>query len=176
MDIYIYIIIGLLTIIFIFVLISFIKYANIKDITKKLEISKKNIGILLGKKINVLSRASNSLKKDFKIDFDISTSNNLEEDYDFGLDKNTNNLYKSFIKIVDDNKLNGKKKIESIIDDYIDINEDMLGLKFYYNMNADLLNNLFKRKFYKIILKMLKIKKIDKFDVEKISELEILKN
>ncbi len=173
----IYIITGIIAIIIILVLIFITKYNHIKDIIHKIDTSKKNISSLSGKQVNIFNKASKRLKEEYDIELPLIGNKNLNEDYDFELDKNLKDIQAKFDKIIDEqSKVAKDQKIIDIKEELTDTSEDIIGLKDYYNRNVSLLNKLLDRPFYSLICKIFKIKKREKFDIRKITELEILKN
>ena len=75
----------------------------------------------------------------------------------------------------------GKKKasnseVKKIIDSLNIIDEDLDGLKNYYNTYANIYNDYLDRGFFRFIYKLMHLEKKELFDVRKLEDYEILKN
>lgn len=173
----IYIISGVIAILIVLAMMIIIKINKINDLKENLKISQKNISTLLNKKYNILNSVTKFLSKNFEIELETIEKNNLEEEYNIELDKNLSLLVKKFYDLVEENdKLKKEKKITLFKTNLKDIDENIYGLKSYYNDNSEKINNLFSKPLYKILLSITKTSKYKKFDTKKEAELEILKD
>lgn len=166
-----------------FILLSIIiiiisaKITNFNDLKRKIERSKNNISNVLNKKIDLMNKAQKVLESEFKIEaFNINIGN-LDNDYDIELDKNVELIESRLISEVNkSDEIKNNKKIIEIKKDIKEINNDILGLKEYYNLYVSDFNKLFNNKLYHLLFKIRKLKKMESFDIKNHSDLQILKN
>lgn len=166
-----------------FILLSIIiivisaKITNFNDLKRKIERSKNNISNVLNKKIDLMNKAQKVLESEFKIEaFNINIGN-LDNDYDIELDKNVELIESRLISEVNkSDEIKNNKKIMEIKKDIKEINNDILGLKEYYNLYVSDYNKLFNNKLYRLLFKIRKLKKMEPFNIKSHSDLQILKN
>lgn len=173
----VYIISGVIAILIAIAMILIIQTNKIKDLKENIKDAKKDISILLNKKYNILNSVTKFLKTNYKIELEMLEKSNLEEEYDIELDKNLNVLVGKFYEIVEnDSKMKKEKKIDLFKINLKDIDENIYGLKSFYNDCVDTLNNLLGKTTYKLASVITKTKKYKKFDTKKEADLEILKD
>jgi len=171
-----YILVGLIIIIFGCFSYCFFKYVAAKDMLMNIEFAQKSISTHLARETNILNRASKILEEK-GIDFKVESKINLNNDYDIELEKSIRIVYDEFENVLMSNsELLDDSKVFGIKRDLKDVNNDIMGLKEYHNYMAKDFNSLFENSFYKILFKIVKFKKADLYETKKIADLEILKN
>lgn len=173
----VYIISGVITIIIIFTMIMIVKVSKVNDLKDNIKETRKNLSTLLNKKYNILNSVRKFLKTNFKVELEKIEKSNLEEEYDMELDKNLNILNKDFNDIIENTpKIQKEKKIDLFKTNLKDIDENIYGLKSYYNDNVQKINKLLEKPLYKLAALITKTEKYKKFDIKKEADLEILKD
>ena len=163
-------IIGILILLILFCFIFFfVKYTKLKDIKKSLDMCSENISNVLKNKEDLI----NDLLKDIK-DNRIKDSFNYDDTASL-IDKE-NTLFDTAFAV---NKYikNGKsKKLKEKVKTLNSLEEGLDGLKDYYNSNVVNYNEIYQKKFFNQLFKMLKFEPYKSFKIRKLEEYEIFKN
>ena len=165
----IYVIGAVVLILVIFIVIVIFKYVKLKDVQKSIEMCIKSIDELLNKKLELV----NSLLKDID-------NKNIEEKFSYNEDaslyEREDILFNTSFEI---NKYIKEKKIKKLMPKVQDLNnleEDIDGLKDYYNANVLNYNDIFLKKNLNKLFKLLKFDSYKSFKIRKLEEYEIFKN
>ena len=165
----IYVIGAVVLILVIFIVIVIFKYVKLKDVQKSIEMCIKSIDELLNKKLELV----NSLLKDID-------NKNIEEKFSYNEDaslyEREDILFNTSFEI---NKYIKEKKIKKLMPKVQDLNnleEDIDGLKDYYNANVLNCNDIFLKKNLNKLFKLLKFDSYKSFKIRKLEEYEIFKN
>ncbi len=165
----IYVIGAVVLILVIFIVIVIFKYVKLKDVQKSIEMCIKSIDELLNKKLELV----NSLLKDID-------NKNIEEKFSYNeeasLYEREDILFNTSFEI---NKYIKEKKIKKLMPKVQDLNnleEDIDGLKDYYNANVLNYNDIFLKKNLNKLFKLLKFDSYKSFKIRKLEEYEIFKN
>ena len=165
----IYIICGIIVVLFFMIFFIFFKISKLKDIKKSLEICDNNINVFLDKKLSLVNELLLAIK-DKKIKKQFSYSE------DFSLYERENALYNisfNINKYIKDNKMTEyKKKIKelSILEENLD------GLKDYYNSYVSNYNNIFLKGYLNKLFRLFGFNDYKSFKTRKLEEYEIFKN
>ena len=165
----IYVIGAVVLILVIFIVIVIFKYVKLKDVQKSIEMCIKSIDELLNKKLELV----NSLLKDID-------NKNIEEKFSYNVEaslyEREDILFNTSFEI---NKYIKEKKIKKLMPKVQDLNnleEDIDGLKDYYNANVLNYNDIFLKKNLNKLFKLLKFDSYKSFKIRKLEEYEIFKN
>ena len=147
----------------------FFKYSKLKDINNSLEIAKENINIVLDKKYELVNELLKDIKNDkikekfsYSDDFSIYEKENALFDVSFDINK--------FIK-------EGKnKKLKQRVKDLNLLEENLDGLKDYYNANVLNYNEIFLKKYFNKLFRLFKFEDYKSFKIRRLEEYEIFKN
>lgn len=162
----------LLIVIIMIVILFFIGYQKIKDLNKNIDICNSDIEEIIDKKKNLINDIIKSLNSkklknifNYKEELDIFSKEKLLFDTKWEINK----------------YLNGKKKINDkevfvLLKDIDCLDEDLEGLKNYYNANANRYNAIYNKKFFNIIYKIMKFKEKEVFELRKLEDYDILKD
>lgn len=149
--------------------IIFLKISKLKDIKKSLDICTSNINEFLSKKLSLVTILLKDIK-DEKIKKDFSYSEDFtiyeKEDALFNISWNIN----KYIKDNNVKKLKDKAKELNILEENLD------GLKDFYNANVLNYNEIFLKKYFNKIFRLLKFSDYKSFKIRKLEEYEIFKN
>lgn len=149
--------------------IVFLKYYKLKDIKSSLDICTEQINELLGKKLDLV----NSLLKNIKND-DIKKS--FIYDNDASLYEREDVLFNIAFEINKYVKKTGNKKVSKDMEALDSLEENLDGLKDFYNTNVLNYNEIFLKKPFNKIFKLLKFEQVKSFKIRKLQEYEIFKN
>ena len=147
----------------------FFKYSKLKDINRSICIAEENISDVLDKKLNLL----NELLKDINSK---KIKDKFEYSDDFSIYEKENALFNVSFDI---NKYVKEKKISKFRDKIKELNvleEDLDGLKDYYNANVLNYNEIFLKGYLNKLFRVLKFGDRKSFKVRKLEEYEIFKN
>lgn len=149
--------------------ILFLKVSKLKDIKESLDICASNINEFLSKKlslVNILLKDINDekIKKDFSYSEDFTIYE--KEEALFNISWNIN----KYIKDNNLKKLKDKAKELNILEENLD------GLKDFYNANVLNYNEIFLKKYFNRIFRLLKFGDYKAFKIRKLEEYEIFKN
>lgn len=149
--------------------IIFLKVSKLNDIKESLDICASNINEFLSKKlslVNILLKDINDekIKKDFSYSEDFTIYE--KEEALFNISWNIN----KYIKDNNLKKLKNKAKELNILEENLD------GLKDFYNANVLNYNEIFLKKYFNRIFRLLKFGDYKAFKIRKLEEYEIFKN
>lgn len=165
----IYIIIGIIVFLVLILLFLYMKINNLKDEHDKIEVALNKINNIVNKKdeniLNILD-----ILKDEKLKSKYENKDNIIEK-----EENLFYLYWDINKYLNENKKKNKK-LDELINE-IECNEDELeGLKDFYNSTVNLYNSLYNKKPYTLLYKIFKFKTKNIFTSKRVEEFEILKD
>ena len=157
----------IIIIILIIVLIILKNYFTLKELDLKIDACSGSLFEILDLKKETIEKIIKSSKnKDIKnIISDINTDNLIKYDED---------LYQAFKKIEADKILT--KKALSMTKDIKKIDEEIDGLKNFYNVNVNKYNLMYNKKPFIYLYNLLKLEKKEVFKERKTSDLNILKD
>ncbi len=157
----------IIIIILIIVLIILKNYFTLKELDLKIDACSGSLFEILDLKKETIEKIIKSSKnKDIKnIISDINTDNLFKYDED---------LYQTFKKIEVDKTLT--KKALSMTKDIKKIDEEIDGLKNFYNVNVNKYNLMYNKKPFIYLYNLLKLEKKEVFKERKTSDLNILKD
>lgn len=157
----------IIIIILIIVLIILKNYFTLKELDLKIDACSGSLFEILDLKKETIEKIIKSSKnKDIKnIISDINTDNLLKYDED---------LYQALKKIEVDKTLT--KKALSMTKDIKKIDEEIDGLKNFYNVNVNKYNLMYNKKPFIYLYNLLKLEKKEVFKERKTSDLNILKD
>lgn len=147
----------------------FFKYSKLKDINNSIEIASESINAVLDKKLELV----NELLKDVK---DKKIKEKFEYSDDFSLYEKENALFNVSFDI---NKYVKDKKIVKLKDKVKELNvleENLDGLKDYYNANVLNYNEIFLKRYFNKLFRFLNFGDYKSFKIRKLEEYEIFKN
>lgn len=149
--------------------IIFLKVSKLNDIKKALDICASNINEFLNKKlelINILLKDidNRKIKKDFSYSDDFNIYEKEEALFNVSW-----NIYK-YIKDNNITKLKDKAKELNVLEENLD------GLKDFYNANVLNYNEVFLKKSFNKIFRIFKFGDYKSFKIRKLEEYEIFKN
>lgn len=147
----------------------FFKYSKLKDINNSIEIASESINAVLDKKLELV----NELLKEVK---DKKIKEKFEYSDDFSLYEKENALFNVSFDI---NKYVKDKKIVKLKDKVKELNvleENLDGLKDYYNANVLNYNEIFLKRYFNKLFRFLKFGDYKSFKIRKLEEYEIFKN
>ncbi len=165
----IYAIIIILLVLIAFVLLILFNYLKLKDIKMCIDTCSSNIDSTLNKKLELV----NKLLKDFD-------SEKIKKKYPYdenaSLYEREDTLYNLSFEINKYAKSHKKKKMNDGLRELDSIEENLDGLKDFYNTNLLNYNEIFLKKFFNRIYKFLKLTGYKSFKIRKLEEYEIFKN
>jgi len=166
-----YLIIILVLLIIFVILYIYDNYQKLLDILENINTSKGKIDEILDKKKEYLEKLSNDSKeKELKIMLKEETTNIFsKEDMLF-------NVRWKLEDLINDKKYTPEKEYKDYYERLKTLEEDLEGLKDYYNSKVILYNEKYLNKVFCNIYKMLKLDKQKKFKLRKIESFEILKD
>lgn len=165
----IYVVGIVILIIIVLAVIFFFKYIKLRDIKISLDICIDKINDILNTKFQVIENIlkninDETIKKEFDYDEKASV-------YD-----RENCLFDIAFKVNKYAKESKKKNLKNDIDKLISIEENLDGLKDFYNTNVINYNEVFLKKPFNKLFKLLKFEQYKAFKVRKLQEYEIFKN
>ena len=149
----------------------FLKYNKLKDINNSLDIVKDNINILLTEKLKLVEVLLNDIKND-------SIKEKFSYNNDLSIYERENTLFLvsfDINKFVKDENIKNKKILQKI-KDLNSLEENLDGLKDFYNANVLNYNEIFLKRFLNKIFRRLKFEDYKSFKIRKLEEYEIFKN
>ena len=167
----IYIIISILTIILAALAIIFIKYRNLSDLEEAILKCDEKLDEYLTKKNELINKVLKKIN-DEKL---TKTFNYKNEDSIYDKEDTLFNIRWDINKFLLENpKIS--KKIKKETNELNEIDDNIEGLKDFYNANVINYNELFMRKPLCLIYKILKFDQYKSFKLRKLDDYEILKN
>jgi len=167
---YIFIFIGMILVLAtLFVVISILR---LRELEKNQEVCAMNIEESLKEKYTLLSNLVQLLKEErFVKQFEIISDKDL-----FEKEKSLFNLRWDINKYMKEQKIEKTEEIKDLLKQLAMLEENIEGLKDYYNMQSMLYNEKIDQPIFSIIYRIFKLKKKDIFQLRKLEEYEILKN
>ena len=174
----IYVVTAIIVVLLVIALIIFLNYLKLKEFDENCDIANDNIEDLLKAKKEILEQLVeifndekiNMLYGEYKDDSDLFEREDILFNVGWEINKLFNNLDKKELKKLDN------KNVVSLISDIINIEEDLQGLREYYNRNALNYNERYNKRPFTIIYNLLKFKAKKSFKLRTLEEYEILKN
>ena len=149
--------------------IIFLKVSKLNDIKKALDICATNINEFLNKKLELINILLKDIdNKKIKKDFSYSDDFNIYEKEETLFNVSWN-IYK-YIKDNNITKLKDKAKELNVLEENLD------GLKDFYNANVLNYNEIFLKKSFNKIFRIFKFGDYKSFKIRKLEEYEIFKN
>lgn len=149
--------------------IIFLKVSKLNDIKKALDICAANINEFLNKKLELINILLKDIdNKKIKKDFSYSDDFNIYEKEETLFNVSWN-IYK-YIKDNNITKLKDKAKELNVLEENLD------GLKDFYNANVLNYNEVFLKKSFNKIFRIFKFGDYKSFKIRKLEEYEIFKN
>ena len=165
----IYVIGLLILIIVICTIILFFKYSKIKDIRKSLEMCTNSINDVLDEKLKLIKDLLDNID-------DEKINNSFNYDEDASLYEREDALFNISFEINKFVKEENNKKLKDKIKVLNDLEENLDGLKDYYNANVLNYNEIFLKKYFHNFFKILKFDSYKSFKIRKLEQYEIFKN
>lgn len=163
----------ILIIIAILLVTFYILYNNIKNVKSIISVASNNILVLLDQKKELINKVIESLNSK-------KLKNEFIYDEEWSVFEKDNALFKIRIDISDYLNGQGKKKksteINDLLKDIDTIDEDIEGLKNFYNSKVLDFKSLSDNKVFSLVLKIFKIENINMFKSRKLDDFDILKN
>ena len=147
----------------------FFKYSKLKDINNSLEIATENINIVLEKKLELVNELLKEIKND-KIKEKFSYSD------DYSIYEKENSLFNVSFDINKFVKEGKNKKLKEMVKNLNILEENLDGLKDYYNANVLNYNEIFLKRYFNKLFRLLKFVDYKSFKIRKLEEYEIFKN
>lgn len=165
----IYVIGLLILIIVVCAIILFFKYSKLKDIRNSLEMCTNSINEALDEKLKLVNEFLSDIKDESiknSFNYDEGASLYEREDVLFNVSFEIN----KFVKEGKNKKLKDKLKILNELEENLD------GLKDYYNANVLNYNEIFLKKYFHKFFQFLKFDSYKSFKIRKLEQYEIFKN
>ena len=147
----------------------FFKYSKLKDINNSLEIATENINTILDKKFELVNELLKEIKND-KIKEKFSYSD------DYSIYEKENSLFNVSFDINKFVKEGKNKKLKEMVKNLNILEENLDGLKDYYNANVLNYNEIFLKRYFNKLFRLLKFVDYKSFKIRKLEEYEIFKN
>ena len=165
----IYIIGTVILILIIIADIVFLKYYKLKDIRTSIDMCAEKIDELLEKKLEIVNELLKNIKKD-------SIKKGFSYDENASLYDREDALFNVAFEINKYVKETGNKKVSKNMEELSTLEENLDGLKDFYNTNVLNYNEIFLKKPFNKIFKLLKFEQFKSFKIRKLQEYEIFKN
>lgn len=166
-----YVIIIFVLLVIFTILYIYDNYQKIKDILENINTSKDKIDEVLNNKKELLE----NLVKDAK-DKDLKILLKEETNDIFSKEDMLYNVRWKLEELITDKKYSPKDEFKTYYERLKILEEDLEGLKDYYNSKVIIYNEKYLNKLFCKIYKMLKLEKQKKFKLRKIESFEILKD
>ena len=147
----------------------FFKYTKLREINDSINIASDSINSVLDKKLELVNDLLSKIKND-------KIKSKFEYSDDYSIYEKENALFNVSFDI---NKYVKEKKISKFRDKIKELNvleEDLDGLKDYYNANVLNYNEIFLKRYFNKLFRLLKFKDYKSFKIRKLEEYEIFKN
>lgn len=168
-DYMIYVICVIIVIAFAAGIFLFLKVSKLKDINRSLEMCSDNINDVLDKKLKLVNVLLKDVKEE-KIKKEFSYND------DFNIYEKENALFIVSFNINKYVKDNNIKKLKSKIRELNILEENLDGLKDFYNANVLNYNEIFLKRYLNKFFRLLKFGDYKSFKMRKLEEYEIFKN
>ena len=168
-DFMIYVVGFILLLLVLVFILFFLKYNSLKDIRQNIEICMASIDEALSERLELV----NKLLKDIK-------NKKIEKSFDYDEKSSIYDREDALFNVsFEINKYVKEKKLKDYTDDISKLNdmeENIDGLKDFYNANVLNYNEIFLKKYFNRIFKLLKFENYKSFKIRKLEEYEIFKN
>lgn len=147
----------------------FFKYTKLREINDSINIASDSINSVLDKKLELVNDLLSKIKNDrIKSKFEYSD--------DFSIYEKENALFNVSFDINKYVKEGKDKKLLSEVKELNSLEESLDGLKDYYNANVLNYNEIFLKRYFNRLFRLLKFKDYKSFKIRKLEEYEIFKN
>lgn len=167
-----YIIVGITSIVLVLGLFFLNNYFKLKELNNFCNVSQERLFEVLNKKKNLLEKLKDQTKNKNLIKL-----LNIEENLDvFQLEKALFDVRWNLNKLIEEEKIKIKKESKTIITSLNEIEDEIEGLKDYYNSKAITYNEKYFKKPFYFLFKLFKLEDKKTFSLRKIENYEILKD
>ena len=166
-----YIIIGMVVVIAVIVFIVLNNYNKLKDLNNSLIAGEEMLLKTLNTKKDLLNKVKETSKNK-----ELIKAMNFESNLNiFELEKTLFEVKWNLNKLINEKKYTPKKDVISTLDAINKTEEEIEGLKDYYNSKAITYNEFYYKKPFTTLYKLLKLEQKKTFSLRKIEDYEILK-
>ncbi len=147
----------------------FFKYTKLREINDSINIASDSINSVLDKKLELVNDLLSKIKND-------KIKSKFEYSDDFSIHEKENALFNVSFDINKYVKERKDKKLLSEVKELNSLEESLDGLKDYYNANVLNYNEIFLKRYFNRLFRLLKFKDYKSFKIRKLEEYEIFKN
>lgn len=147
----------------------FFKYTKLREINDSINIASDSINSVLDKKLELVNDLLGKIKND-------KIKSKFEYSDDFSIYEKENALFNVSFDINKYVKEGKDKKLLSEVKELNSLEESLDGLKDYYNANVLNYNEIFLKRYFNRLFRLLKFKDYKSFKIRKLEEYEIFKN
>ena len=147
----------------------FFKYTKLREINDSINIASDSINSVLDKKLELVNDLLSKIKND-------KIKSKFEYSDDFSIYEKENALFNVSFDINKYVKERKDKKLLSEVKELNSLEESLDGLKDYYNANVLNYNEIFLKRYFNRLFRLLKFKDYKSFKIRKLEEYEIFKN
>ena len=147
----------------------FFKYTKLREINDSINIASDSINSVLDKKLELVNDLLGKIKND-------KIKSKFEYSDDFSIYEKENALFNVSFDINKYVKEGKNKKLLSEVKELNSLEESLDGLKDYYNANVLNYNEIFLKRYFNRLIRLLKFKDYKSFKIRKLEEYEIFKN
>ena len=147
----------------------FFKYTKLREINDSINIASDSINSVLDKKLELVNDLLGKIKND-------KIKSKFEYSDDFSIYEKENALFNVSFDINKYVKEGKNKKLLSEVKELNSLEESLDGLKDYYNANVLNYNEIFLKRYFNRLFRLLKFKDYKSFKIRKLEEYEIFKN
>lgn len=147
----------------------FFKYTKLREINDSINIASDSINSVLDKKLELVNDLLSKIKND-------KIKSKFEYSDDYSIYEKENALFNVSFDINKYVKEGKDKKLLSEVKKLNSLEESLDGLKDYYNANVLNYNEIFLKRYFNRLFRLLKFKDYKSFKIRKLEEYEIFKN
>ena len=147
----------------------FFKYTKLREINDSINIASDSINSVLDKKLELVNDLLSKIKND-------KIKSKFEYSDDYSIYEKENALFNVSFDINKYVKEGKDKKLLSEVKELNSLEESLAGLKAYYNANVLNYNEIFLKRYFNKLFRLLKFKDYKSFKIRKLEEYEIFKN
>lgn len=147
----------------------FFKYTKLREINDSINIASDSINSVLDKKLELVNDLLSKIKND-------KIKSKFEYSDDYSIYEKENALFNVSFDINKYVKEGKDKKLLSEVKELNSLEESLDGLKDYYNANVLNYNEIFLKRYFNKLFRLLKFKDYKSFKIRKLEEYEIFKN
>lgn len=147
----------------------FFKYTKLREINDSINIASDSINSVLDKKLELVNDLLSKIKND-------KIKSKFEYSDDYSIYEKENALFNVSFDINKYVKERKDKKLLSEVKELNSLEESLDGLKDYYNANVLNYNEIFLKRYFNRLFRLLKFKDYKSFKIRKLEEYEIFKN